>query len=130
MNVYKLFPSKYVKAYDLDGRDITVTIKRVALEEMGKPPDVERKPVIYFEGAQKGLIMNKTIAVAIAHLHGPEMDAWTGKRIALYPTRVKAFGAIHDVVRVRDYVPQPPAGAADLDDAEDTVDPEDMQGEI
>lgn len=43
MKVSVLFPSKYVKAVDLNGRDVVVTIKAVILEEMGNP---HRKPEI------------------------------------------------------------------------------------
>lgn len=103
MNINTLFPSKYVKAADLNGRRINVTISRVSLEQMGNPP--ERKPVLYFEKAAKGLVMNKTIGMSIAHLHGDETDGWKGKRITLYPTQVSAFGKMNDVIRVAGTIP-------------------------
>lgn len=98
MNIHDIFPSRYVRAADLQGRRVTVTIKHVAVERMGK--DGEAKPVVYFRNATKGLVLNRTNAMIIATLYGPETDAWTGKAVTLYPTQVRAFGATHDAIRV------------------------------
>lgn len=98
MNVNDLYPSRYVRAADLNGRRVTVTIKHVAVERMGQ--DGEAKPVVYFKNATKGLVLNRTNALVIAALYGPETDAWAGKAITLYPTQVRAFGATHDCIRV------------------------------
>lgn len=108
MRIETLFPSKYVSAADLGGHDVTVEIERLTLEEMGNPP--EKKPVLWFRKATKGLVVNKTNGLAIAKLHGPETDAWGGKRVTLYATKVKAFGEVHEVIRVRPQVPPPPKG--------------------
>jgi hypothetical protein len=98
MNIQDVFPSRYVRAADLNGKRVTVTIKHVAVERMGK--DNEAKPVVYFRNATKGLVLNRTNAMAIAALYGPETDAWAGKAVTLYPTQVRAFGATHDAIRV------------------------------
>ena len=37
MNIYDLFPSRYVASVDLKGNDVTVTISHVEIEEMGPP---------------------------------------------------------------------------------------------
>jgi hypothetical protein len=131
MKISDIFPSKYVKAADLQGRTVTLTIKSLAVEEMqthdGKP---ERKPVLYFERATKGLVLNRTNAMAIAALYGDESDDWRGKRISIYPTRVKAFGAMQDAIRVKEEVPAQPKPVAtapsveepSIDDDEDLAD--------
>lgn len=120
MNIVKLFPSKYVTAVDI-AKEITLQMRAVQVERMGNPP--EEKPVLYFVGATKGLILNRTNALTIANAYGPETDAWKGKRVTLYSTQVKAFGKVQDAVRVR--IPQsqtvPPEDRA-LDDVEDVVD--------
>lgn len=113
MNIHKVFPSKYVSSADLlqpDGafRSVTVTIDRfVEKERMGQPPNDEEKSVLYFSDAKKGMVLNKTNAMTIAGLYGPETDEWTGKRITLHVEKVKAFGAVHDAIRVRPQVPAP-----------------------
>lgn len=120
MNIYDLFPSPYVRAADLPVNGIVVTIKNIVIEDLrnNKTKKIERKPVMYFRGAKKGMVLNKTNGFIIAGLYGPEMDGWAGQRIELYPTRVEAFGTMQDAIRVRDrrYEPAskglPPLGAA------------------
>lgn len=135
MNIHELYPSKYVKAHDLGGLDVTVTIRELRIEEVGAQDNREARPVLYFAKATKGLILNKTNAVTIAALYGPETDDWPGKAVTLYPTRVRAFGAVHPTIRIRDRRPPvpEPAGAQpdpDIDDAEDVADPEDAADAI
>lgn len=106
MNVHQMFPSRYVTAFDLNGNDVTVTIKTVVMEEMGGQ-ETEEKPVVMFDKATKGMVLNKTNGLTIADLYGPETDNWTGKRVTLYSAKVKAFGAVHDAIRIRPQVPPP-----------------------
>ena len=131
MKMSDIFPSKYVKAADLEGRTVTLTIKTLTVEEMlNHASEKERKPVLYFERATKGLVLNRTNAMTIAALYGDESDTWPGKRISIYPTRVKAFGQMQDCIRIREEIPalaKPQAQAVpveeqSIDDAEDVVD--------
>lgn len=131
MRMSEVFPSKYVKAADLNGKTITLVIHELRIEKMGHGPEEERKPVLYFERATKGLVLNRTNAMIIAGLYGDESDNWPGKRIAIYPTKVRAFGSMQDCIRVREEVPAKPMPVAqaaqmevrsDLDDEEDIAD--------
>ena len=133
MKVSQLFPSKYVKSTDLSGKTVTLTIAKLVVEEMGHGSEKERKPVLYFQKATKGLVLNRTNAMTIAGLYGDESDEWTGKRISIYPTRVRAFGAMQDTIRVREEIPAQPRAqaqaaqtedAAEIDDVEDYTDAE------
>jgi hypothetical protein len=110
---------------------IALTIKGLAVEEMGHGTEKERKAVVYFERATKGLVLNRTNAMIIAHLYGDETDDWRGCRITIYPTRVKAFGSLQDAIRVREEIPAEPKPVAqavhvedtnEIDDQEDIVD--------
>lgn len=107
MNVYDVFPSNYLRAGDLKGRQYTLTIKSVVMESMGR--EEEDKCVVYFEGAGKGLVLNRTNAFILAEMYGAEMDAWVGRRITIHPVRITAFGKKQDAIRVKDEVPPPPA---------------------
>ena len=93
------FPSKYLKAADLDNRTIKVKIDRVVFEEIGQNKD--RKPVIYFAGTEKGLVLNKTNAEQIGSVAGQEMDAWSGKDIELFSQMVPFQGQSVAAIRVR-----------------------------
>jgi hypothetical protein len=131
MRMSDIFPSKYVKAADLQGRTVTLTIKELRVEEMlNHGNEKERKPVLYFERATKGLVLNRTNAMAIVTLYGDESDDWVGQRISIYPTRVKAFGAMQDAIRVKEEIPAQPKPVATaaaieeptIDDDEDVTD--------
>jgi hypothetical protein len=131
MKISQVFPSKYVAAEDLQGRDISLTIASVTLEEMTSHDNQKaNKPVVYFEKATKGLVLNRTNANIIADLYSDETDTWTGKRVTIYATRVKAFGKVVPAIRVRETVPAAPKAAPvhvpveepSIDDAEDLID--------
>lgn len=132
MNIHNLFPSKYVKADDLGGKEVPVQIARCAMERLsaGEGRPEEEKLIVYFRKATKGLVCNRTNAMAIAAAYGPETDAWAGKWIILYAARVKAFGQMHNAVRVKpgggpSDAPKPaPVEEHPLDDLEDVIDPD------
>src|SRR4029077_18793814 len=88
MRVSAAFPSPYLKASDLQGRRIPVKILRVEMQELGD----ELKPVVYFEGKSKGLVLNKTNANTISAAYGDETEDWEGKETVLYETEVEYQG--------------------------------------
>lgn len=131
MKLNILFPSKYVKAADLNGKPVTLTISHLIVEKMGHGAEEEKKPVLYFAKATKGLVLNRTNGMIIGALYGDETDDWKGKRITIYPTKVRAFGSMQDAIRVREEIPAQPKPVAQaahveeptpMDDDEDMVD--------
>ena len=117
MNIDQSFPSKYLKAADLQGRNIAVKISGVQMEDVGSDDKPERKPVVYFQGAKKGLVLNKTNALTISEVIGSETDNWVGVKVQLFATRVPFQGRMVDAIRLT--VPRDapataakPAGAA------------------
>lgn len=93
-----LYPSRYLKESDLKGRDITLTIERVEVTKIGE----DKKPVAYFEGKQKGLVLNKTMFNVITKITGePDSDDWGGHRITIYPTETEFRGDVVACIRVR-----------------------------
>ena len=135
MNINEMYPSEYIKAADLKGRDWPLTISHVTTEKLGD----DTKPVLYFQQGRKGLALNKTNSMTIASYYGPETDGWIGKQVILYPTKVPYQGTLTEAVRVRvadasyapaqqaapqptfhtqpvDQHPNAPGGGADLDD--------------
>ena len=98
-SVSELFPSRFLKAADLKGRTVKVKIQKVEVEEIGQ--DKDEKPVIYFEGVERGLVMNKTNGVAIAEIHGDATDDWTGKEIEIFSMMVPYQGQNVAAIRVR-----------------------------
>lgn len=104
MKVNQLFPSKYMSGDDLGGKAWSFKITAVRLEEMHNRQTNSKikKPVVYFAGPKKGLILNRTVAEQIAAATGQDdTDNWPGHSITIYPTTIHAFGADHNVIRVR-----------------------------
>ncbi len=99
MNLEQMYPSKWAKAGDLQGQTIPVKITRVVMEDVGN--DDGAKPVVYFEGMDKGLVLNKTNAMSIGLVHGDNTDAWAGKTIELFPAVVLFQGQNVPCIRVR-----------------------------
>jgi hypothetical protein len=100
MKASSAFPSPFLKADDLQGKDVTVTIDGVAMEEIGQGAQKSVKPVLSFVGKEKGLVCNKTNWNTIIKLHGDETDNWQGKRIILSPREVEYQGEMVLSIRV------------------------------
>jgi hypothetical protein len=110
-NINSMFPSKYLKADDLGQHRPIVTISHVKLAEVGQ--DGEKKPVCFFEGKGKGLVLNKVNAETIAGLVGSfDIDDWPGHRIRLYATKVEFGGKRVPGIRVDDQYHEPPVNVS------------------
>src|SRR5215831_1096232 len=98
-----VFPSRWLKAADLEGKKVRAIIGRLEMQEMG---DDGEKPVLFFTRAQneavknKGLVLNSTNWESIELMHGPESDDWLGKEITLYATKVPFRGKMTDGIRI------------------------------
>lgn len=102
-----MFDRDYIGAWDLPkGTDVAVTIARVEAGTLVAPGGRKsKKPVIHFEGKEKGFALNKTNAKAIAGMYGNDTSKWVGQRIAIYATQTSFGGETVDCIRVR---PTPP----------------------
>jgi hypothetical protein len=72
MRIGQAFPSEYLKASDLMGRTVKVTMSHVEMREVGDGP----KPILHFVGKEKGLVLNKTNSNNITAAYGDETDNW------------------------------------------------------
>lgn len=113
--VNELFPSKYLAASDLKGKDWVVRIQSITpAEEVGQAKDV--RPILFFHEFPKGLVLNKTNAKRISKLYGGQTDDWIGKRVTLYPSECDFRDETVDCIRVRKE--PPPVSEPDPDDDE------------
>lgn len=80
MNINQMYPSKYIKSDDLQGQRLKLQIMSVTIEEVG---DGEHKPVMRFIGKEKGMVLNKTNALALAVAFGDDTISWQGREIEL-----------------------------------------------
>jgi hypothetical protein len=100
MDIRNEFPSKFLKASDLGLNQPVVTIDRVERDKVGRGQDT--KPVIYFSGKEKGLVLNKTNANKIIELTGSAVtEEWTGFRVILFATTTEFGGETVECIRVK-----------------------------
>lgn len=101
MKISQAFPSTYLKAADLQGHDVRVAIRDIKFETLGSGQDAEQKAILYFQGKDRGLVLNKTNAQTIAHAYGDETDDWIGQEIELYTAMVQFQSQMVEAIRVR-----------------------------
>jgi hypothetical protein len=104
MKLDEMFPSRYVKGQDLNGRAVTVTIERIQTERMRpnpQSPELE-KFVLYTIEGKKGIVLSKTTATQIARILGSdESDEWIGKKVTLFPEPMTVAGVQRVAIRAR-----------------------------
>lgn len=97
----------YIFAFDLNGKDVTVTIAKVVAGTLvGQGGRKAKKPILYFDGKEKGLALNSTNAKIIAALFGNFVEKWIGQSITLYPTTTTMGSDTVDCIRVRPNAPK------------------------
>jgi len=98
----KLFTYDYLSAEEFDGKDVTLTIKKIEIKEMFNGKTKEENPVLYFEQTDKGIVLNRVNAKSIARLLGtPDTDKWIGNAVTFFPQDITAFGQAMIAIRVR-----------------------------
>ena len=95
--------SKTLKASDLNGREVRVTMSHVERQEFKnrETGGIDRKYVLFFEGKEKGLVLNKINTNTIIDYYGDESDAWAGKQIILYETTAEYQGKRSPAIRIK-----------------------------
>lgn len=102
----KIKDPNWLGSWDLMKEDgsygkIVLTIKEAKTSEVvdhkGK---ANSEATLHFNEA-KPMILNHTNVRAVAKACGsPYIEDWTGKKVTIYVTQVKAFGEMHDALRV------------------------------
>jgi len=119
-----MFDSDYLGAWDLMGKDVTVTISEVKGGKVKNQTGKEaRKPIVMFKGKAKGLLCNKTNAKTIAAMYGSDVSKWVNRRITLYPTTTTFGSQEMECIRVR---PSQPRGADSPPDPAGLPSPEEI----
>lgn len=113
MKLNDAYPSNFLTAEDLGGRDITITIQDIELEDLGQGAKKEKKLAITMAGKKKKFIVNKTNANTIAKVLGTdETDDWIGQRIIIGPREVEFQGEMVWSIRVSLRLPTSTQAAA------------------
>lgn len=103
MNIDEIYSgsNKYLRAADLQGNRVVVTISDYTIEEMKSDEGNKKQVVLHFDGKEKVLGLNKTNAERIAaHVGSKNPDDWIGCKIKLYPSKTQFQGREVDCIRV------------------------------
>ena len=106
---YRKFMDKnYLGSWDVpDNGDLILTIDHAARDDVKNERGSERKLTIHFVEDYKPMILNATNSKAITAAHGSsKVEDWAGKKIAIYTTKVTAFGGTTDALRIRTTAPK------------------------
>lgn len=101
---YQEYFKTFLGGWTFEDGDKTLTIKSVGEEEMYDAETGGKKKalVLRFDELDLPMVLNVTNAETIAAVTGSDRLAdWIGKQIIVGTSRVKAFGKIHDAIRVR-----------------------------
>lgn len=99
MKLHEAFPSKWLKAADLEGQPRLATIEAVRMEEIAKGE--QAKLVLGLRGMTQGLVVNKTNGATLAEFLSDDLDKWPGQKVVLYPSMADFQGCSVACIRVR-----------------------------
>jgi hypothetical protein len=128
MKIDDMFPRKYASGEDLGGKAVRLSIQRVDKEEVYNHGEKDHRFVIYFDGAQRGVLLSRTLAQQIAEAVGQQdTNHWVGQVVELYPVPMTVGGVPRVAIRARRAGEKPKAGtgrtpADPLDQGEDLLD--------
>lgn len=97
----ELYPGRFIKAADFKGRDVTLTISDVDMDELEDQKGKKMKCVLTFREVKKQLVLVKTNGECVKGMFGPKVREWLGKRVTFFPEDGTFFGRRQQAVRVR-----------------------------
>jgi len=98
MRISETFSGKYLKAADLPSPRV-LTIQSVGMESIGE--EKSSKPVIRFQGEQRGLVANKVNSLELSSWYGDDTSGWIGQTVELFTTTTFFSGRQVPCIRVR-----------------------------
>jgi hypothetical protein len=109
----ELYPGRFLKASDFKGKNVTLKIKEVNLEELVGDKGAQVKGVVSFEKTEKQLALNKTNGICMRDMFGKKVQEWVGKRVTLFASVwngeecIRVFGS-PDIAETREITVQLP----------------------
>jgi hypothetical protein len=98
MRTGDFYRSRFTKPKDLNG-PTHAEVSHVASETF--KDSSEPKPLVYFKGMRKPLVLNKTNTQALEDIAGTDlMDDWPGVKCVLVPTTTQVNGEQKPTIRV------------------------------
>lgn len=85
-NFDALYPGRFLKAGLFEGKQVTLTIKDVDLNELEGDDGKKMKAIVSFQETELQLVACKTNGISIKSMFGPSLSDWIGKRVTLFPS--------------------------------------------
>jgi len=82
----ELYPGRFIKAGELQGKKVTLTIRSVDLDELEGDSGKKIKGIVSFEETGKALVLNKTNGICLRAMFGRKIADWEGKRVTVFPS--------------------------------------------
>ena len=79
-----LYPSRFLKASDLQGKKPTLTIRDVETEMIETETGPKLKAILMFAETEKQEIAAKTNGLCLKAMFGSTLSNWIGKRVTLF----------------------------------------------
>lgn len=80
----ELYPGRFIKAGDFKGKNVTLKISSVKVEELVGDKGPQMKGIIGFEKTDKAWALNKTNGLCLKAMFGRQVQEWVGKRVTLF----------------------------------------------
>jgi hypothetical protein len=90
----ELYPGRFLKAGELHGKKVTLTIASVDTEELEGDKGKKVKGVIAFRETTKQIALNRTNGVCLREMFGRRLADWVGKRMTIFPDKWNGEPAI------------------------------------
>lgn len=81
----QLYPGRFLKAGELLGRKVTLTMTSIDIEELEGEGGKKVKATVTFKETEKQLVCCKTNGICIKAMFGKVLAEWVGKRITIFP---------------------------------------------
>lgn len=95
----ELYPGRFIKAGDFKGKNVTLKILAVRVEELVGDKGPQMKGVISFEKTEKQWALNKTNGLCLKAMFGRMVQDWVGRRVTLFASMwdgeqcIRVFGS-------------------------------------
>jgi hypothetical protein len=97
MELASIFPSRFLKASDLQGKEHRMKIQSAKPERLGD----QTKVVLTFVNRSKEMVANKTNCGTIAEAFGTDIDDWAGGEIIIFAATVSGPNGLTQGIRCR-----------------------------
>ena len=82
----QLYPGRFIKAGELLGKQVTLTVTDIAHEELiGDDNKPSTKVTLSFKETPKKHVCCKTNAICMREMFGRKLEGWKGKKVTFFP---------------------------------------------